>query len=417
MSIKLFSKTLISAALAATLSACGGGGSDSTGASTGSGSTGSGSTGTTTTLSFSLSNSSLTMDENTQSTISTNVNYNGSASLSYSYDVTTEGASAYSNISITGDTITVNANDVDQDVTYSVDVTLTDGTLSDTKTFQVSLKDLDMDNDGLSISLDSSLIINEGQSALAMVDVTYDSTEEITYQVEYSQDVGITDSSNANSLTFEAPELDASVDVVATITATAGDATATDQVTISLNNISGSVELESAELWASGAAFTMNEFDEFLNIYTHAAYLSGGIKMSEKGEFSSSYEQLKTSASSQSESTELADLTEAIGIYMAGDINSKELMEKTKVVQDLATEHSNSIASLLNQVAGIAAGSLPEIELNKFSYNEQYQVFTSLIGNDSMGSFNGDTWEFSGSYEFMNTLVTVLGNTTQCEAE
>jgi hypothetical protein len=250
MSIKL-SKTLILAALVATLSACGSGGGDSTGSSSGTGSTGNSAT-----LSFSLSNSSLTMDENTQASISANVNYTGSASLSYSYDVTTQGAAAYSSISISDNNINVDANDVDQDVTYSVDVTLSDGTLSDTKTFQVSLKDLDVDTDGLSISLDSSLIINEGESGLAMIDVTYDGTEEITYQIEYSQDAGITDLSNANSVTFEVPELDASVDIVATVTATAGDATATDEITLSLNNISGSTEIEVAELWAYGAALS-----------------------------------------------------------------------------------------------------------------------------------------------------------------
>ncbi|MCP4986751.1 MAG: hypothetical protein GY928_12070 [Colwellia sp.] len=50
-----------------------------------------------------------------------------------------------------------------------------------------------------------------------------------------------------------------------------------------------------------------------------------------------------------------------------------------------------------------------------FQYNDKYQAFSGIIGNTQMGSFDGDTWTFKQEYQFLNTLIPVLGNTTNCQ--
>lgn len=320
MMSKLFKKSIIITTLTMAISACGGGGESATETNTGS----TGSAGPTLSLSFNLSQSSLTIDENAQKEVSVTVNYTGTGvgTLSYSYDVTTSNSDDYSNISISGDKITVAANEVEQNVTYSVEVTLSDGTLSDTKSFTVS-------------------VLNKPQDS----------------------------------------------------------------------------NIAEAQLWTDGNnLFSMNELDPMLEVYVKAAYFNGGILESEIEIFEQEYADLKSQILKNTGSALLSGLLTTINDYSSGTTSASGLLAKVNEVKALAKTSSNKLIAKINELSSRSGGSLPELSPNKLMYVQEYGVFSSVIGNESMGSFDNDVWSFTGKFEFMNTLVSELGNTTECSA-
>jgi hypothetical protein len=319
---KLFKKTIIVTALTTALAACGGGGDSEAPATNPGGTTATTTTAPTTTLTFNLSESSLTIDELTKKDIDVTVNYSGSSNLTYSYDVKTVNSDSYSDISITGNKITVNANDVDQNVTYDVDITLSDGTVTHMESFSVE-------------------VMNKPDDSI----------------------------------------------------------------------------IAQAELWGNGnTLFAMIEFDEMLDIYLKAAYFSKGIQKSEIEIFEQKYNDLKTSILENSNSELMTSLQSYIVNYSAGIESGAALLNKVNLVQELAKDNANSLIAILNELSDISSGALPKLSVDKLKYIERYSAFSSIIGNESMGSFTDDVWRFSGEFEFMNTLVSKLGNTTDCSA-
>lgn len=421
---KLFTKSLLAIALTSTLAACGGGGEgSSTGTNTGStGSTG----GTTASLDFSLAQQSISMDELTQKDISVDVNYTGSGTLSYSYQLNDNSASSYSDISISNNTVSVSANDVNEDVSYSVDITLTDGQLTKTKTLNVSISDLDNDNsdddndddnvvDTISLSLSSdSVTIKENMDASVEIVTDYSGSKDLSYSVTYSEDQGVSHNLSGSQLTFNANRINSDTSVVATVMVT--DGTVSDAKEISIQLVNDLTILNTAKNWAYSLPFTMNELDNLLDYYIKAAYFAGNVKNSEKDSFASQYTLLKNQISEKNNGLQIQSLKNHIDDYESELISLSELEDKLESFISLVNEDSNQLVSLINQLSVLSDGSLPEIALDKYSYTDEYIGFSVIIGNEQTGSMVDGSWVLNDNYKFMNTLISALGYTSECES-
>ena len=85
-------------------------------------------------------------------------------------------------------------------------------------------------------------------------------------------------------------------------------------------------------------------------------------------------------------------------------------------VKTLAGAEYNKLAENINLLASLTNDNLPTLPSLNYQYSDKYQVFSGIIGNRQMGSFNSGSWKFSQEYQFLNTLIPSLGNTTACEA-
>jgi len=274
----------------------------------------------------------------------------------------------------------------------------------------------------LSFSLgEASLAINEQEEAKVALTLDYTGTGDISYAIAFAP---IIDNVSAevinNELIITANDLENEVSsrLSIKVSSSNSDVTAIEK-TINLSLINTSVEalLAEVELWKnSEQVFKFDDFDDAVTFYTKSAYFNGGLDNSAIAGKISEFTAIKQSSMEKKSSPEIAQLTEASANYQNNSITETELKELLVNVKTLAGAEYNKLAENINLLASLTNDNLPALPSLNYQYSDKYQAFSGIIGNTQMGSIVGESWKFNQQYQFLNTLIPSLGNTTTCEA-
>lgn len=414
-----FKQVLLVTVLSLSLAACGGGGeSESPPVDGGSG------TNPSASLSMTLGKTSLVIDERSSTSFAVSVSYTGSKSLSYTLKATPESASSSAKISVSGNQITVDALDVTANTSFSVDVTVTDGTVSSKATFNVTINNVDAPEDVDPKSVDltlspASLTMDEGDSKQVVMKSVFDGkgVPKYSYKVISGNQSALTITNVEDALIVKAVDVAKDENLEIEVTSTVGNVSDTEKLVVAVKNISALAIVTEAKLWADTAkSFAFNDFNGLADVYVKAAYFAGSIGYSEQETVLADFSAQAASARQQANSTSALTLKSVLASYENGSAKDSDLANAVKEVKQLASAQSSLIISKLNTLAEMANGTLPQVTAGEYKYIEEYGVFSSVIGNAQMGSFSGKAWSFTGVYEFFNTKVAALGNIDTCEA-
>ncbi len=275
----------------------------------------------------------------------------------------------------------------------------------------------------ISLSLgQSSLAINEQEEAKVALTSNYTGTGDIVYAITFSPVLGeLSAQVIDNELVITASELENTLTSTLTITASSsnGDVTAINK-TIDLSLINASVDnvLAEVELWKdSEQVFKFDDFDNAITFYTKSAYFNGGLDNSAVTEKVAEFTAIKQNAIEQKSSAEVTLLVNASANYQNNSISETELQAILLNVKTLAEAQYNKLAENINLLASLTNDNLPALPSLTYQYSDKYQAFSGIIGNTQMGVFAGELWTFNQEYQFLNTLIPVLGNTENCQAK
>jgi len=274
----------------------------------------------------------------------------------------------------------------------------------------------------ISFSLgENSLAINEQEEAKVALTLDYTGTGDISYTIAFAP---IIDNVSAevinNELIITANNLENEVSSTLSIKVSSSnsDVTAIEK-TINLSLINTSVEavLSEVELWKnSEQVFKFDDFDNAVTFYTKSAYFNGGLNNSAIAEKLTEFTAIKQNSIGKNSSPEVTQLAEASVNYQNNSITETELKELLVNVKTLAGAEYNKLAENINLLASLTNDNLPTLPSLNYQYSDKYQAFSGIIGNTQMGSIVGESWKFNQQYQFLNTLIPSLGNTTTCEA-
>ncbi len=274
----------------------------------------------------------------------------------------------------------------------------------------------------LSFSLgEASLAINEQEEAKVALTLDYTGTGDISYAIAFAP---IIDNVSAevinNELIITANNLENEVSSTLSIKVSSSnsDVTAIEKkINLSLINTSVEAVLSEVELWKnSEQVFKFDDFDDAVTFYTKSAYFNGGLDNSAIAGKISEFTAIKQSSIEKISSPEVTKLAEAPVNYQNNSITETELKELLVNVKTLAGAEYNKLAENINLLASLTNDNLPTLPSLNYQYSDKYQAFSGIIGNTQMGSIVGESWKFNQQYQFLNTLIPSLGNTTTCEA-
>jgi hypothetical protein len=274
----------------------------------------------------------------------------------------------------------------------------------------------------LSFSLgEASLAINEQEEAKVALTLDYTGTGDISYAIAFAP---IIDNVSAevinNELIITANNLENEVSSTLSIKVSSSnsDVTAIEKkINLSLINTSVEAVLSEVELWKnSEQVFKFDDFDDAVTFYTKSAYFNGGLDNSAIAGKISEFTAIKQSSIEKISSPEVTQLAEASVNYQNNSITETELKELLVNVKTLAGAEYNKLAENINLLASLTNNNLPALPSLNYQYSNKYQAFSGIIGNTQMGSIVGESWKFNQQYQFLNTLIPSLGNTTTCEA-
>lgn len=274
----------------------------------------------------------------------------------------------------------------------------------------------------LSFSLgEASIAINEQEEAKVALTLDYAGTGDISYAIAFSPEVDeVTAQIINNELIITASDLEnaASSTLSITVSSSNNDVTAIEK-TLELSLINKSVEavLSEVELWKnSEQVFKFDDFDNAVTFYTKSAYFNGGLDNSAIAEKLTEFTAIKQNSIGKNSSPEVTQLAEASVNYQNNSITETELKELLVNVKTLAGAAYNKLAENINLLASLTNDNLPALPTLNYQYSDKYQAFSGIIGNTQMGSLVSESWKFNSHYQFLNTLIPSLGNTTTCEA-
>lgn len=274
----------------------------------------------------------------------------------------------------------------------------------------------------LSFSLgEASLAINEQEEAKVALTLDYTGTGDISYAIAFSPEVDEVSAEVINNeLVITANELENALSSTLSITVSSSnsDVTAIER-TLNLSLINRSVEavLAEVELWKdTEQVFKFDDFDNAVFFYTKSAYFNGGLDNSAIAEKLKEFTAIKQSSVEKKSSPEVKLLADASANYQNNSITETELKGFLVNVKTLAGAEYNKLAENINLLASLNNDNLPALPSLNYQYSDKYQAFSGIIGNTQMGSIVGESWKFNQQYQFLNTLIPFLGNTTTCEA-
>jgi len=274
----------------------------------------------------------------------------------------------------------------------------------------------------ISFSLaETLLVINEQKETKVALTLDYTGTGDISYAIAFSPEVDevLAEVIN-NELIITANELENTVTSTLSITVSSSnsDVTAIEK-TLNLSLINTSVEavLSEVELWKNTEqVFKFDDFDNAIAFYTKSAYFNGGLDNSAIAEKLTEFTAIQQNSIGKKSSPEVTLLAEASVNYQNNLITESKLKELLVNVKTLAGAEYNKLAESINLLAPLTNDNLPTLPSLNYQYSDKYQVFSGIIGNTQMGSIVGESWKFNQQYQFLNTLIPSLGNTTTCEA-
>lgn len=272
----------------------------------------------------------------------------------------------------------------------------------------------------LTLSLSSaSVSLNEGATTEITLSGSYSEGSNIAYSAEVTQgdaDLVILNV-NQNTLTLSANEIEADSDIKISITASAGGLTNSKELSLSVVNTSAEAVIAEASLWTdSNKVFKFDDLEQVAQLYVQSAYLAGIINGSQKQSFTKDLNDTFASARASSQLEEAQRLATAITNYQQSSLTESQLIQALSQHKAFVQTQSDSILSALKVNASMSS-DLPVIHLAPYQYVEQYDTFSAVVGNPSLGSFQDDKWAFSGEFSFLNQQVPVLATPSPCDAE
>ena len=174
-------KKIIPITLSLSMIACGGG-ETSKSPSNNISPDGSSSTPSTPELTLQLSESSVTVDENNKTSVSFSTNYSGSAQLTYT--VNYENTDSVT-LSASEQVLSIDAKEVEQDVTLQAEVTVTDGTISSSQSISISINNIP----DLTFNVDTALIeLEENSNAVFQLNPV-EPNDGVEYTISFSTEI------------------------------------------------------------------------------------------------------------------------------------------------------------------------------------------------------------------------------------
>lgn len=273
----------------------------------------------------------------------------------------------------------------------------------------------------ISFSLaEMSLAINEQEEAKVALTLDYTGTGDISYAVAFSPEIDEVSAKVINNeLVITANELENALSSTLSITVSSSnsDVTAIEKtLELSLINTSVDAVLAEVELWKdTEQVFKFDDFDNAASFYTKSAYFNGGLDNSAIAGKLTEFTSIKQSSVEKKSSPEVIKLAEASANYQNNSITETELKTFLMNVKTMAGAEYNKLAENINSLALLTNDNLSAFPTLTYQYSEAYQAFSGIIGNTQMGDYEGDIWKFNQRYQFLNTLIPTLGNTTTCE--
>jgi len=273
----------------------------------------------------------------------------------------------------------------------------------------------------LSFSLaETSREINEQEETKVILTLDYTGTGDISYAIAFSPEVDEVSAEVINNeLIINVNELENELTSTLSITVSSSnsDVTAIEKtLELSLTNRSVEAVLAEVELWKnSEQVFKFDDFDNVVTFYTKSAYFNGGLDNSAIAEKITEFTSIKQNSMNKKSSTEVTQLAEASVNYQNNSITETELKEFLVNVKTLAGAEYNKLTKNINLLASLTNDNLPALPSVNYQYSDNFHVFSGIIGNTQMGSLVGESWKFNQQYQFLNTLIPSLGNTTTCE--
>jgi len=274
----------------------------------------------------------------------------------------------------------------------------------------------------LSFSLaETSREINEQEETKVILTLDYTGTGDISYAIAFSPEVDEVSAEVINNeLIINVNELENELTSTLSITVSSSnsDVTAIEKtLELSLTNRSVEAVLAEVELWKnSEQVFKFDDFDNVVTFYTKSAYFNGGLDNSAIAEKITEFTSIKQNSMNKKSSTEVTQLAEASVNYQNNSITETELKEFLVNVKTLAGAEYNKLTKNINLLASLTNDNLPALPSVNYQYSDNFHVFSGIIGNTQMGSLVGESWTFNQEYQFLNTLIPSLENTTTCEA-
>ena len=272
----------------------------------------------------------------------------------------------------------------------------------------------------LTFSLDAnSLSLDEATTAEVALSASYSGGSNIAYAVEVIEGEAdlVNFNVNQNTLVISAGDVDSDADFKLSITASVGSLADSEELTIHVVNTSVAAVIAEASIWTDGSqVFKFDDLEQVAPLYVQAAYLAGAISRNERQNLIDGFNNTLSTARSAAQQDEAKQLATAINNYQQSSITESQLIEALSQHKAFVQAQSDSILSALKVIAELSP-DLPVIQLAPYQYIEQYDAFSAVIGNSSLGSFQDGKWVFSGQYHFLNQHVPALGTQSSCDAE
>lgn len=104
-----------------------------------------------------------------------------------------------------------------------------------------------------------------------------------------------------------------------------------------------------------------------------------------------------------------------VSAYSVGEMSESELKEETDELLTQLSNYAAPINNIITNVISLTGGVVPDVELGTVYIDAQSNTVSQLVGNESLGSYDSDTWAFSNTYQFLSVVANPELET--CSAE
>lgn len=267
----------------------------------------------------------------------------------------------------------------------------------------------------LSITIaDSSVNIPESETASVNYSVSYSGSEQLQYEATTQDGTHLDVSVSDSAIQISSSDVSGlGVNDVITLTVTDGDKSASDSLSVEIDNTSFWSAYEPLMEQAS-ALLEYSEYSiESLNVGIFYADVEYRIGMLGEGTLMDSINSVNSQTGEAQESfyQSINDIYTMVSQLPAqSDVTESDLEGIDEEMRRVAGIYAQDVGSVLNSLSVTSQGLLPEIDASElFESNGEYSM---LIGNTQFGSYEGEQWVFLPEFAFLDKVI----NSNTCSA-
>ena len=267
----------------------------------------------------------------------------------------------------------------------------------------------------LTFQLDTALIeLEENSNAVFQLNQV-EPNEAIEYTISFSIEINEASLSiENNELLIDVNELENDKSTKVTITASLPDKSITFEQSVELTLFNSSFEQFKA--WSDvDAIFEFNDFSLLPAFYAKAAYLHRAISYSEHKTYIDEYNTLLTSVKNQKVDFSSHSFIDAIASYEQNTMTESEVEDAFNIFKTQLLAQYDPLIEQLNAVASQLEGKVPLLSVGKLKYIPEYEAFSGIVGDTSLGGFSESTWAFTPENSVLESLIPMLG-ASDCKA-